>query len=137
MTTLCLHTAWNSEDLSFLAKVLIWSSQCYQNELIVPGPAVSPGQCETDTKPFHQLKEPQEMRGKPAKPEARLILVWLTGRTTNHEVIIHVFQYERETIYVRINLRVKKTEKAKLTVRCWIYQHACKESQIKAYNSIL
>lgn len=77
----------------------------------IPGPAVSPGQCETDTKPFHQLKEPQEMRGKPAKPEARLILVCHTGRTTNHEVIIHVFQYESGTNYAGINLSVKRLRK--------------------------
>lgn len=112
MITLCLHTAWSSEDLSLLPKSWYGAYRAiklsyllttgYKTLIIYhfvcsPGPAVSPGQCETDTKPFHQLKEPQEMRGKPAKSEGRLILVCHSGRTTNHEVIRHVFQYESGT----------------------------------------
>lgn len=63
----------------------------------IAGPAASPGQCETDTKPFHWLKEPQERRGKPAKPEAVLSLVCHTGRASEHEVITYVFNYDNHS----------------------------------------
>ncbi len=114
--TLCLHTAWSCEDLCWSAayniiKLSWWlniSSLLHMETLSVllqysiwlvciAGPAVSPGQCGTDTKPFHRLKEPQERRGKPAKPEAILSLVCHTGRASDHEVIIHVFNYDNHT----------------------------------------
>lgn len=61
------------------------------------GPAASPGQCGTDTKPFHRLKEPQERRGKPAKPEAVLSLACHAGRASDHEVITYVFNFDNHS----------------------------------------
>lgn len=46
-----------------------WSNDC-PLYVYTAGSAASPAQHETDTKPFHWPKEPQERRGQSAKQEA-------------------------------------------------------------------
>lgn len=100
-------------DMSFLLNVVSIRPKPTRLVLFffcIPVPAISPGQCETDTKPFQGLKEPKEMRGKPAKVETELFIAHRVGGASDHEGIIGVFLCDKHE-NVKIKLSVENTDK--------------------------